>query len=210
MSDFFKQTLASKTNQLLDKLSSQKWLDKFYLAGGTALALQLGHRQSVDLDWFLVNDFKTKEIINKLSKFGKFELVNEEENTIEGWLDGVKLSFMTYPYPLLKEKIKYNQQVFLADQLDIAIMKLGAIAGRNNKKDFIDLYIYLLNDKKDLNYLFRQMDNKFRGFKYDHYHILKSLVYFVEANSDPDPKMLIDFDWEKTKKFFRAGVKKLE
>ncbi len=208
MTTLYQQTLAPDTSLLLQKLTDKKFLHDFYLAGGTALALQLGHRQSVDLDWFRSENIKTKELIKTLSRRGFFELVNEEENTVEGILDKVKVSFMTYPYTLLKKKIKYNKGVELADQLDIAIMKLGAIAGRNSKKDFIDLYFFLQANNVNLTWLFKNVNKKFKGVKYDPYHIYKSLVYFDEADVDPDPKMMLNFNWEKIKKFFKTEVKK--
>ncbi len=96
-------------------MESHTWLKEFYLAGGTALALQYGHRKSVDLDWFIQNNFSTKALLVKLKKHGKFNLLNEEENTIEGYLNEVKLSFMTYPYKLVQKKIKFSNNVFWLD-----------------------------------------------------------------------------------------------
>jgi len=206
MTNLYNQTLEKKTAFLLEKLSNVNFLKDYYLAGGTALALQLGHRQSIDLDWFIQKNIKTKELIKKLSKIGKFELVNEEENTVEGILDKVKVGFMTYPYSLLRKKIKYSRKVYLADQMDIAIMKLGAIAGRNTKKDFIDLYFFLHCNKTTLKKLFSQMNKKFQGVKYDKYHIYKSLLYFNEAELDPDPLMLEPVNWNDIKKYFKEKV----
>jgi len=208
MTIFCDQTLATNTASLLHKLANNKWLSDFYLAGGTALALQLGHRQSIDLDWFRQSNIKTKKLTKIISKIGNFEIINEEENTVEGILDDTKLSFMTYPYPLLKKTIKYDKCVFLADQLDIAVMKLGAIADRNTKKDFIDLYFFLQKNKLRLDDLFRNMDKKFAGAKYDPYHIYKSLIYFIEADTEPNPKMMVAFDWKNIKLFFENEIRK--
>ena len=66
------ETLAKKTKVLFDKLTKEKWLKSFYLAGGTALALHYGHRESVDLDWFTIKNIRTKDLLSKLSKIGKF------------------------------------------------------------------------------------------------------------------------------------------
>jgi len=203
------ETLARDTKKLLDKIKDQNWLKEFYLAGGTALALYLGHRQSIDLDWFTPKSFNTKILLKKLQKIGRFELINEEENTLEGYLDGVKLSFMTYPYGLLDKKEKLFGQVFLASKLDIALMKLSAIAGRNAKKDFIDLYYYLQIEQTNLSNLFQQTSKKFKGIDYDIIHVCKSLIYFKEAEEQPDPKMLIKITWPKVKAFWQAEVKKI-
>lgn len=203
------ETLALDTKKLLEKIKDVDWLKDFYLAGGTALALQLGHRQSIDLDWFTFNKFSTKILLNKLKKIGRFTLLNEDENTLEGFLDGVKLSFMTYPYVLLNKKDKFFGKVFLASKLDIALMKLTAISGRNARKDFIDLYYYLHKEKTDLFGLFAQMKKKFKGIDYDVAHICKSLVYFKEADEQSEPVMLIKISWPKIKAFFVTAVGKM-
>jgi len=199
------ETLAPKTKKLLEKLSREKWLRNYYLAGGTALALHYGHRESVDLDWFVAKNIKTKDLLNKLSCLGKFVILQEEENTVEGVLDGVKLSFMTFPYILLNDFSLYKE-VYLASPLDIALMKLSAISGRNTKKDFIDLYYFLHEENMDLSVLLNKMKKKYKGLNYEILHILKSLVYFVEADKEPMPKMLEDIDWKGVKKFFEKEV----
>lgn len=203
------ETLASKTKLVLAKLGKNNWLKNYYLAGGTALALQFGHRQSVDLDFFTVKTINTNLLIKKVSRAGRFTLLKEEENTVEGILDGVKVSFMIYPYIFLKKTLKFDNNVNLASATDIALMKLNAIAGRNVKKDFIDLYYFLNKEKKDLFWLFAQMKNKYRGLDYDVMHLYKSLVYFVEADKEPMPKMLCKINWAVVKDFFIKEVKRM-
>jgi len=209
MLKLYPETLEPKTKKLLEKMKNCDWLKDFYLAGGTAFALQYGHRRSVDLDWFSENNFSNKILLNKLSKLGKFELLNEEEWTLEGYLDGVKISFMRYPYPLLEKKIKYDGKVCLASSLDIALMKITAISGRNVKKDFIDLFLYLNKENISLEKIFLKMKKKFKAIDYDIVHICKSLVYFKEADAQPNPKMLSDISWDTVKKFFLKEVKRI-
>lgn len=204
------ETLAPQTKKVLFLISEQTWIKNYYLAGDTALALQYGHRQSIDLDFFIDDDFNTSMLIATLSKLGKFELLKEEKNTVEGLLMGVKVSFMTYPYVFLKKKITFDKNIYLASVLDVALMKLNAIAGRNTKKDFIDLYFFLNQEKKDLFWLFGQMKKKYRGLQYDPMHLYKSLVYFKEADLEPLPKMLVKIDWPAVKKYFVREVKQLE
>ena len=206
MDKLYINTLAPKTKKLLEKIQNIPWLKDFYLAGGTAFALQYGHRQSVDLDWFTNKNFSTKILLKKLSDVGKFELLNEEEWTLEGYLEGVKVSFMKYPYPLLEKTIKFNGGVMLAAPLDIALMKVTAISGRNVRKDFIDLYFYLQKENIKLDFLFSKMKQKFIGINYDPVHICKSLVYFKEADEQPMPKMLVPVLWVKVKNFFKKEV----
>lgn len=202
-------TLALSAGKVLEKLGARSWLKDFYLAGGTALALQYGHRRSVDLDWFTAKNIATKTLLRKIQKVGKFQLLNEEENTVEGYLEGVKLSFMTYPYVLVNKKIKFADFVYLASALDIALMKITAISSRNAKKDFIDLYWYLKIEKTDLGRLFVKMDQKFHGIDYDVMHICKALMYFQEADKEPLPKMLQSVSWTQVKNYFRREVKDL-
>lgn len=201
------QVLPIKTEKLLAKLISAPGLRGFYLAGGTGLALHYNHRQSVDLDWFTPKSFKTKLLIKKLQKIGDFELINEDENTIEGILDGVKVSFMSYPYRLIKKLVVVGGAKVASVQ-DIAVMKLSAIAGRNTKKDFIDLYFYLQKEKTDLSGLLQLLKKKFGGLRYDVHHLIKTLSYFSEADKEPMPVMLVDVNWSEVKNFFVKEVRR--
>lgn len=202
------EVLPQNTDELFQSLREQSWLSDFYLAGGTGLALQYGHRQSEDLDWFTEDKFQTDKLRQKLAELGEFELFNEAENTVEGVLDKVKVSFMTYSYPLLKDSKKWKG-VKIADPLDISIMKLGAIAGRNTKKDFIDLYFFLNKQDYSLEQLLKEADKKFSPEKYDPYHVYKSLTYFKGADKEPMPKMLKKIEWSTVKQYFKEEVKKV-
>lgn len=203
------EVLSPKTKKLLDKLAKENWLGDFYLAGGTALALHYGHRQSIDLDWFCPRDLNSAQLLSRLSQVGKFTLLNEEKNTLEGILDDVKVSFLSYPYPLLKKPVKYLAGVKLASPLDIALMKLSAIGNRNSRKDFIDLYFFLAVEKLDLRQLFNYLPKKFKKINYSQYHFAKSLVYFASADREPSPLMIKPLDWPAVKKFFLKEAKKL-
>ncbi|MFA6534117.1 MAG: nucleotidyl transferase AbiEii/AbiGii toxin family protein [Patescibacteria group bacterium] len=203
------EVLSPKTKKLLDKLAKETWLADFYLAGGTALALHYGHRQSIDLDWFCPRDLNNARLLSRLSQVGKFTLLNEEKNTLDGILDGVKVSFLSYPYPLLKKPVKYFSAVKLASPLDIALMKLSAIGNRNSRKDFIDLYFFLTAEKMDLEQLFGYLPKKFKKIDYSRYHFAKSLVYFAEADREPSPLMIKLITWLVVKRFFLKEVKRL-
>lgn len=202
------KTLAPATKKLFDKLKSAVWLKNYYLAGGTALALHFGHRQSIDLDWFTLKQINTLLLTKRLAAIAPFEVTNRADNTLEGIMGGVKVSFMTYPYPLLSPAVNYNN-IKLAAPLDIAIMKLGAITDRNTKKDFINLYEFLRRGPMSLSVLIDNAEQKFAPVRYDRYHILKSLSYFADADTEAMPKMFIKLDWGKIKKFFIQEVKKL-
>ncbi len=90
----FENTLAPKTALLLKKLQNLPWLRSFYLAGGTALALQYGHRQSIDLDFFTKKNIATAPLVKKLERVGAFKITNQEKNTLEGILNDVNMGLI--------------------------------------------------------------------------------------------------------------------
>lgn len=177
-------------------LSEELFIKEFYLAGGTCLALYLGHRQSYDFDFFIPADFNTSQIINILTRIGRYERGNEEKNTINGMLNGVRISFFGYKYDIIDDFIHYNS-IRLAGIRDIAAMKLEAIAGRGSKKDFVDMFFLLkLFSLKEI--------FSFHALKYgvglnNQYHHLKSLVYFNDADEEAMPLMTSPLNWDKVK-----------
>lgn len=183
--------------RLFEVLSSQSFIHDFYLAGGTCLALQIGHRQSVDFDFFIQDDFTTSAIISTLTKTGSYQRENEEKNTINGLLNGVRISFFKYQYNLIDEFLNFNN-IKLAGLKDIAAMKLEAIAGRGNKKDFIDLYFLL--KRFSLEEIFTFHAQKYGVGLNNQYHLLKSLVYYTDAESEAMPFMIRPLSWNDVKK----------
>lgn len=199
------KSINKKTKRVLEKIASDDaLLKKFYLAGGTALAIQLGHRESIDLDWFTKSDYSTAILKKKLSRLGKFELDSEEPGTVNGKLDGVKISFFSYDYGLLFPLIDFCG-VKLADERDIAAMKIDAVSSRGSKKDFIDLYFLL--KKYTLKKLLGFFERKYKNIKYNELHILKSLVYFEDAEAEPMPVMIRKAEWDTVKKTIERKVK---
>lgn len=136
------ESINQKTSLVFEKIAKSGLASKFYLAGGTALAIQLGHRESIDLDFFSQENFSHAELKNKLPESGKFYLSGEEEGTLHGALDEVKSSFLKYSYDLMYPFLDF-EGIKIADERDIAAMKIDAISSRGSKKDFIDLYFLL-------------------------------------------------------------------
>jgi len=180
----------------LEKIARSATAKDFYLAGGTALAIQLGHRESIDLDWFSRKNFSNDNLKVGLSKLGQFELIGESEGTIHGILDGIRVSFFYYDYDQIFSFVSF-EDINLADERDIAAMKLSAISSRGSKKDFIDLYFIL--EKYTLAELIEIFEKKYKNIKYNKLHILKSLAYFDDAEDEPMPKMLKLVNWEVVK-----------
>ena len=175
----------------------------FYLAGGTALALQLGHRKSVDLDFFSGNFTKRDIILQQLHGLNP-NITHEAPGTIDCLIDDVKVSFLEYNYPLLEDLGEF-EYVKVASVSDIACMKLSATSSRGSKKDFVDLYIIL--QKFSLEDLFLQFEKKFIGVSYQKLVLLKSLTYFSDAENEPDPDYTKDLSWEEIKRFIEDKVK---
>ena len=201
------EPITKKTKYVLEALNNSGITKDFYLAGGTALALQIEHRLSIDLDWFSV-DFKyNPNFRKKLSELGSLVINEESEDTFNGSLDGVKISFFNYPYPLIGPTIQYMSNVRLASKEDIAVMKLEAIAGRGSYKDFIDIYFLL--QYFTLEEIFEKLEEKFKGIDYNKMHLIKSLNYFDDVEKSEMPKMIKDVQWEEIKKEMREATKKM-
>lgn len=199
LSRMHKETLAPQTAALFAKLAASGIVAPqagFYLAGGTALALQIGHRQSEDLDFFTAAHTLLANLISELASIGHLEAIQEEAGTIHAVLDGVKVSFLSFPYPLAFPTIACNG-IALADQRDIAAMKLSAVSSRGAKKDFFD--IYFLMQSYPLSQMILFFETLFAGQEYNTLHILKSLAYFDDAEADPEPIMLIPVTWGEVK-----------
>ncbi|MDP3991271.1 MAG: nucleotidyl transferase AbiEii/AbiGii toxin family protein [Candidatus Nealsonbacteria bacterium] len=192
----YSQTITKSTAAVLEKIAGVSAFANFYLAGGTALALQLGHRVSVDLDLFSPDRFSNADLKKTLASLGKFEVSGESQGTINGILDNVKASFFYYDYKLLFPFVDF-QKVRLADERDIAAMKISAVSSRGSRKDFIDIYFLL--EKYALGELVAFFESKYKNIKYNKLHILKSLTYFEEADNEPMPKMLKSAEWGNVK-----------
>jgi predicted nucleotidyltransferase component of viral defense system len=200
------KAIKNETKRVLEKIAQSGVADYFYLAGGTALAMHLGHRESIDLDFFSDEDFLTSEIKEQVSRLGNFELTAEEKGTVHGVLDGVRVSFLKYRYSLLFDLIDF-EKIKLADERDIVAMKIDAISSRGSKKDFIDVYFLL--EKYSLNEMIGFFEKKYSSVKFNKLHILKSLTYFEDAEKEPMPVMIKkDAEWLDIKNKISNEVKK--
>ncbi|MGM0498037.1 MAG: nucleotidyl transferase AbiEii/AbiGii toxin family protein [Bacteroidota bacterium] len=195
--------LPEEQQRIFSFLKENEWIREFYLAGGTALALQYKHRESVDFDFFSGKNFTNDQVLPHLKQIGNTEILSEEKNTLHTIINGVQLSFLGYKYKMINTTINEGN-IKVADHLDIACMKLAAIVSRGTKKDFIDLF-YILHHHS-LKYLIEQFHKKY-DFQDHTYILLKSLVYFEDAESDPMPVMKEQTDWNEIKKKITKEVK---
>jgi hypothetical protein len=201
-----REAISASTGKTLRALSEAKLLDRFYLAGGTGLALRLGHRLSLDLDFFAPEPFEEEIVLQQAQKLPGFALVTKGPQTLHTTIQGTKVSFLGYAYPLLFPLTQFLD-VQVADARDIACMKLSAIAGRGTRRDFVDLYVCAREfGPGELLQLF---DRKYSQTRYNRLHVLKSLTFFADAEKDPMPNMLAPLDWEELKRYFQWEVSRL-
>lgn len=198
------ETISPDTLTLLKKIQSLDEFNNTRLVGGTALALQLGHRKSIDLDFFGNFETSLEELTTILSEFSTVTPVSSSRMTRFLVVDGVKVDIVSYPYGWIDNPVS-AEGVVLAGIKDIAAMKLSAITNRETKKDFIDYYFLLKRySLKELIELYRQKYSDAQLFT-----SIKSLSYFDDAESDPMPDMIVPVDWDEVKSTIRNEVAKL-
>jgi len=198
------ETISPDTLTLLKKIQSLDEFNNTRLVGGTALALQLGHRKSIDLDFFGNFETSLEELTTILSEFSTVTPVSSSRMTRFLVVDGVKVDIVSYPYGWIDNPVS-AEGVVLAGIKDIAAMKLSAITNRGTKKDFIDYYFLLKRySLKELIELYRQKYSDAQLFT-----SIKSLSYFDDAESDPMPDMIVPVDWDEVKSTIRNEVANL-
>ncbi len=186
--------------------------EKFYLAGGAALSLQIGHRTSVDFDFYTPNHFKAGELIllfKENLKNAEIKILQDSDDTFEIIInEKVRLSCFYYPYKVLS--LLRFQDINIVSVNDIATMKVVAISQRGRKRDFIDIY-YLIN-LLGLKKILELAQNKYPEF--DIYHGLRALIYFDDAERDQqDSRIKVlkeDLSWPKIKKYLLSEIKKIQ
>lgn len=201
----FEKVLSKQAIETVNILAPS--LKDFYLAGGTGLAIQIGHRRSRDLDFLTSKMFNVDAILSSITSD---KVLLAESGTIHFELNGIRISLLFYNVPLIYPVINWNN-IHVADIRDIAAEKIKTISQRGAKKDFIDLYAILkIYSIHEVCYFFKE---RFRNFDINYYHILKSLVFFEDAEHEPSPDMLVsgrDWEWEVIKRYFLDNIKTFE
>jgi hypothetical protein len=200
------EAISASTRGALDALRDALLLEGFYLAGGTGLALHLGHRLSEDLDFFHQELFDENLLLQRLQTLPAVSVLSTAAHTLHINAASVKVSFLGYSYPLLFPLSDFRG-VRVAAPLEIACMKVGAIASRGAKRDFVDLHAAA--QRSGLAEILRLFDGKYAEANYSKLHVLKSLTFFDDAERDPLPQMLVPLEWDEVKRFFRAEVPRL-
>lgn len=207
---FHLDTLPRATKKALDFLAGQDWLKNFnwYLAGGTALALCEGIRKSVDLDFFTTDkEFENDELLGNFNE-SNWKLTVNRKNTVYGELFKAKVSFIAYPFFIPQQKQINYGNVKILHPLDIAVMKVIAVSQRGRKRDFFDLY-WCANNLEPLIETIKKLKKQYPSVAHDYHHILKGLIYFDDAETDPDPEIYFTATWKEVKKFFQKEILKI-
>lgn len=196
------ETIDTPTLELLKTLQALPALKKLRLVGGTALALQIGHRKSIDIDLFGEVTGDEYELMNQINAISTVTILNKTKNINIFLINNIKVDIVNYPYPWLSPPILSND-LKLASSKDISAMKLSAVTGRGTKKDFIDLF-FLLKEYK-LEEILKLYNEKYPDGS--EFLVLKSLTYFNDAEEDESPVMLIPQDWSNVKKHIKKIVR---
>lgn len=194
--------------KVLHRIAAPATDQGFYLAGGTSVALQFGHRRSVDFDWFTNQSFNPSVLSASLTKeFPGFEITSSAEGTLHGIFGGVQMSFLYYNYHLLAPLVVWpSVGVQMASLDDLGAMKLAAVSQRTAKKDFVDVYA-LIERHQRLTGLLELYHTKYQ-IK-DSIHVLYGLMAAEQADLQPMPKMYWNLSWKTVKTSIFQWVKEI-
>ena len=203
------ETISPTIRELLVWIGKQTFAARFYLAGGTALALQMGHRRSVDLDFFSetdeVHDRARQELMHSFSAHHA-QVIENVDGDLLLLVNGLHVGFYSYGYPLLEPALMV-ENVALASLLDIGLMKLEAVIGRGSRKDFYDLYI--LSRQIPLPDMLSAGERKYAQVRDFPLMAIEGLLQFDNADRDRQPEMLTDLPWEQVRRYFEEQGKRL-
>ena len=195
------ETVESSTLELLKKLQRLPVLEQTRLVGGTALALQLGHRKSIDLDFFGTVDCEAEYLRESIAGIASLTILKESPHIHIYIVDGIKVDIVNYKYPWLDDVV-LEQGLRLASVSDIAAMKITAIIGRGTKKDFIDIAFLLHHfSLEEILHFYAAKYNDSSVFM-----AMKSLAYFDDAEADPMPDMFINQSWQQVKAYILSKI----
>lgn len=195
------ETVESSTLELLKKLQRLPVLEQTRLVGGTALALQLGHRRSIDLDFFGTVDCEAEYLRESIAGIASLTILKESPHIHIYIVDGIKVDIVNYKYPWLDDVV-LEQGLRLASVSDIAAMKITAIIGRGTKKDFIDIAFLLHHfSLEEILHFYAAKYNDSSVFM-----AMKSLAYFDDAEADPMPDMFVNQSWQQVKAYILSKI----
>lgn len=197
------ETIHPATLELLTTLMAQEELKELRLVGGTSLALQYGHRQSIDLDFFGKPRVSQEDILEMTRRIGELKILNRTQSILQLVLNGVKVDVVDYSCYDWMDSPVMEDGLVLASPKDIAALKVNAIEGRGTKKDFVDIYELLKHYSLSeiLDFYIKKYPN------YSIFRALLSLTYFEDAENQAMPVMMSPESWESIKNTIVGVVK---
>jgi hypothetical protein len=195
-----------KQKSIFSTLHKIEVIKHFYIGNGAGLAIQIGHRKINEINFYTTENKYSNYLKNALLKFKSTKVIYEDSKNISFFFENNLVHFSEHPYPLLSPVQDTEWNFGCLDIKDIACMCLFNIVSRGFITDFIDLYIIIIK-KYSLDQIISYFDEKYQSISYENQLILKSLVYFDEAEIQPRPEMLVDMNWGKIKNYFTKYVK---
>ena len=201
------EAITSKAKKVFEKLKN---FSNFYLVGGTGLALQLGHRISVDFDFFLENEIPQNLLskVRKVYKDSKIEVILNHSEQLTVAIDGISVSFVKYSFPVISKFIEY-QGVKILPVLEIAAMKAYALGQRATLKDYVDLYFVLKGKATTLEEIISLCQKKY-GTEFNPRLFLEQLIYSEDIEEIEIQFLKERIDRLEIEKFFEKEIKKIE
>ena len=196
------ETVTPEIKSLLAFTGQQDFSNRFYLAGGTALALQMGHRLSVALDFFSEKDevhARTRREIIKAFENHNGQVLENVDGNLLVLVRNIRVGFFSYGYKLLRP-VQTVENIALAALLDLGLMKLAALIGRGGRKDFYDVYV--ISQQIPLADLLEAGRLKYPQLRDFAMMAIESIVLFDNGDRDLQPSMLIDLSWDELKVYF--------
>jgi len=199
------KTVSTELKEIIQTVCKNSFFDKFRLFGGTALALQIGHRISTDADFISEESFDRDDLILEIKKLFKNKVQNIRQNNVGVYMEitGIKVDFVSWNNPFIRKAVVIDD-MRLMHKTEIAATKLNAVLNRGEKKDYIDIAVML--NEISLQDMFNLFKEKY-GFV-DEMQLIKYLCSYSDIDFQSNPKMLIDFDWDKAKEIIKQSVEK--
>jgi len=209
-----RSVVSASQHRALAILSELRFVaNDLYLAGGVGIAMHLGHRTSIDLDFFsrsaALDLDQVQTTITESVKEVAVEVIGRSDATLHMRFGGADLDIVRYPYPLLVKPHKHEPGIYLAGLRDLAAMKLAAIATRGIRRDFWDLHAILTSGRGTLRRALDDYAHKFGVKQSDLYHTLRGLSWFEDAERDEIlPRGLTAKHWSVIRAYFEAAARK--
>lgn len=201
------EAISLKRQKIFQKFKN---FPQFYLAGGTALALQIGHRMSDDFDLFTEKDisFELLEKVEKIFKESTIDIIINHSEQLSLVVDQTKVDFVKYPFPLILDLIEH-EEVKIVEISEIAAMKAYTIGRRATYKDYIDLYFILSEKRSSLTEIIKISKEKFKEH-FDPRLFLEQLVYLEDIQEEPIRFLKQKVGKKELKRFFEEEIKKIK